>query len=955
MASRDTGDRAVSTAFFNPPRRSRRFATLTLWCVLAGLVAAVAGAQPRSGLRGTVTNADGSSLERVHIVIESTSATFETHSDAKGRFSFPALDPGTYRLKAHVDGYSGADSPLTVRFGRLTQVRVQLAEAVEEVLVVATEPATAAPDPTPSVHSQVERVAADRDPFTAASAPGVRAEERSAGSTALVTLGSRGDSTYTIDGLESDTAPGAVAPSGRLEVVRTGADALTSSSGVVINLTTPEGGPRHRADIEASASESSWLGPRRVDDIDLGDGGLDPTAPSRVDSTRSWGFDAGASLFDDRLWVWGAYLRRELRGQAAGGLEQTGDLDYGAVRLTGSLTPSTQLNLGGHRSERRHTGVGAAPDRDAGATQVDFSPSTWLKLEGSHQFDARTLLTLQAGHTDDAVSLVPLGGDEIELGADGIWRGGWLERQESVDADHLRLDIARAYTAGRGDHELRLGASRRAAESRRLESWGDAGLLLLAGENYGTPYDLIRLRRPANLDLERDLDAAWFQDRITFAGTSDWTLELGLRYERQAGLALGGDAESHPLFPELLPGVASAAEQSVEFADLLPRFGAAWTPGGAWSPTVRFGWSRFAGRLHDDLLERVSPLSGAEVLLGFTDVNADRRFGAGEPFVVLDRQGFDRFDRTAAGEAPAPDLESELTDEWRLGFEARPAAAWELRLDFVRREISRVFDARRLLRDADGTVRVAQVADYRFDALYSGLLPDGTPYAVPVYTLADGLELTGASLIQNGQRRQIYDEVTFGFSRRLSRGFMVRGHATWSDWSWRISNLFTAFDDPTNTALGDVDGVDDDGAVVAGRGSDDRWANSRWSFDVLALAQIAPNSQWGFDLSAHVHGREGYPIPYSLSVLAGDRLREVQATPDVDSYRLEDVITLDLRLEKTFSFGASEATVALDFLNVLDEGYVLERESRLSSPLAGSARATLSPRTVQIGARWSWR
>ncbi|MEO1366720.1 MAG: hypothetical protein AAFX50_06055 [Acidobacteriota bacterium] len=84
-------------------------------------------------------------------------------------------------------------------------------------------------------------------------------------------------------------------------------------------------------------------------------------------------------------------------------------------------------------------------------------------------------------------------------------------------------------------------------------------------------------------------------------------------------------------------------------------------------------------------------------------------------------------------------------------------------------------------------------------------------------------------------------------------------------------------------------------------------------------------------------------------------MREVQATADVDSYRLDDVITLDLRLEKTLSLGASEATLALDFLNVLDEGLVLERETRLSSPLAGSPRATLSPRTVQAGIRWSWR
>ena len=965
MAPRDNNGASISP----PARRTPRMwlGTLGPWTGLAlaallisCLIAPGAVAQPRGGLLGLVVDTEGLELAEVEIKLEGSDRSFETTTDERGRFSFGRLRPGSYRLTVKGDGFSKAHkAPLTVRAGRPTSVRVELAETVDDVLIVATEPAITRPEPTPQtmLGGDVERITANRDPFSSlARVPGVQVVGSGADE-AVVSPGSgTGESIFYVDGLEGDATPAVLPSSSRLQWIDSSADALSSASGTIINLTTPDGGPKRRADVELSHADGSWLDESRFDEITLGTGGLgsDALSPGRIDTITSLGLDAGGSLFDDRLWLWGAFNRRELDGQAFGGGRQSSDLEHGAVRLSGALGRSNSLSLSAHRTERRHDGVGAGADRGDGATQTDYSPSTWLKLEDSHQFGADWLLTLHLGLTEDALSLEPLGDGDITLNANGVWQGSWRERREQVDASTVHADLSWSHRAGRADHELRFGFNHRASESAYLETWGEQNVLVLAGENYGTPYDLVRLFRPADLQLERDTDAFWLQDRVTFSGATDWTFDLGLRLENQSGEALAGASAAHPLFPDLLPGAEQTVTEPVAFDDLLPRFSAAWTPGGSWSPTVRFGWSRFAGRLRDDLLERISPLAGAELMLGFDDLDENQRFDSGEPFRIVERQGFDAFDASAAGEAPAPGLRSELTDEWRFGLEARPAPAIELRLDVVRREISRVFDSRRLVRTADGTVRLATVSDYRFDALYSGFLPDGAAYSVPVYSLIDGLELTGASLIENGQRRQIYDAVTFSVTRRLSRGFMLRAHATWSDWSWQIPGTYGAFDDPTNTALGDLDGVDDNGAVVTGRGAEDRWVNSRWSFDVLALLQVAPNSPWGFDVSAHVHGREGYPIPYSLSVISNDRLREVQATPEVDTYRLEDVITLDLRLEKTLPLGASDMTLALDILNVLDEGNVLERESRLSSPLAGQARATVSPRVVQLGVRWAW-
>ncbi|MEM6796111.1 MAG: carboxypeptidase regulatory-like domain-containing protein [Acidobacteriota bacterium] len=941
-------------------------ATLLMACVSTSGAVAEGG-----GVLGTVTDAEGRQLEDVSIAVEGPQGALETKTDESGRFRFLKLRPGNYRLKVHFEGFSEPKySALTVRLGRLTTVKVQLAAAIEEILIVATErpsvsgPATAPGGAGSLDGAELDRIGHLRDPFR--SIPGVTGGSEGA---------ARGDAARSE--AEDDSSDSSLATrAGRaaskrpanldLKPRRASAGSARTSgnnffssapSGVgPIRLVTSRPGASRRADADLQLADRSWQSSSsRVDGFDVVDGDSPPgLAAGRVESVTAWGLDGAAGLWGDRLWMWGGFQHRDSSGTALGGAAQSERLQHGALKLNGQLGRSSSVVVSGQRTERRHAGVGAAPDRGEGSTQVDSSPSRWLALEGTHLFTSAggdLQVSARAFSARNAISLVPEGGGgDILLDSGGVWRGGWLERHSEIDGEGAQAELSWAFDVPRGQHEVTAGWQQRETERRQQERWGEGNVVFLAGENYGTPFDLVRLHRSGDLNLGREATALWVQDSVTLSGVGEWSFNIGLRYDYQSGETLGGSAASNPLLPELLPQITDPGGRAADFKDLLPRLSAAWTPGDRRKTTVHMGVSRFASRLQDSLLERVSPLAGSEIVLGFNDVDRNRRFDGSEPFIVLDRLGESFFE----GFSSDRDLESELTDELRLGLSFQPAYATEVRVDWVRRETSRIFDSLRLVSDG-GTVRVAQVNDYRLDTLYSGLLPDGTPYTAPVYTLRDGLQFTGGSLIRNGDREQTYESVRVGFTRRLTRGFMLRASATWNDWRWRVGGVYSAFDDPTDTALGDLDGVDNDGAVVARSAADDRWVDGRWSFDVVGVVQVARNRPWGFDLSAHVHGRDGYPIPYSLTVASADRLREVQVTSEADSYRLEDVFTVDLRVEKALSIGALETVLSLDVLNALDEGFILERQTRLSSPVTGSALASLSPRVVQLGVRVAWR
>ena len=84
------------------------------------LVGAPAFAQLQSGsLYGTVVDDQGAPLPGVTVTVGGQGAPIVQVTDAQGRFRFPTLSPGSYRLDAQLEGFSSEFIGTLAREGKI--------------------------------------------------------------------------------------------------------------------------------------------------------------------------------------------------------------------------------------------------------------------------------------------------------------------------------------------------------------------------------------------------------------------------------------------------------------------------------------------------------------------------------------------------------------------------------------------------------------------------------------------------------------------------------------------------------------------------------------------------------------------------------------------------------------------------------------------------------------------
>ncbi len=956
-------------------QRSQILCWLSLGWLLWSVATPCAAGFETGELLGTIVDAEGQALSQVEVTLAGAGSPQVLLSDTHGRFRFGDLPPGNYALQAIREGYTKAlYKPVNIRLGRATSVKVQLSSLPDETIVVTSEPPEIAlGDPSAPLRlavSEVDSIPLGNDPWRVLTqAPGVLVARQTVGQEATLTVAGPGadlrQNAVAIDGVVvTDSTP--LAPSQlyplqemtALEVVG-GSDVRKAESGALINLVTRADRRERRGAISTHFADQDW---QATPGIPVGDD-LSEQQPNRVRKIFEFGGDLGGQVVRDHLWLWGAYGQQEVRREALGGLAEDLSLEHLAGNLQAQLGQNS-LALSAYSGDREQSGREAGPDRTAESTLREVEPHRFLKLDDTFLVASAWLLTGRYYQLDYQAWRSPLGGldQDIVLGEDGIWRGSYGVFHSGCSSTVTDLETSTLQRFGRVEHELLLGVNRRTANTSSAERWGSSSLLYLAGENFGTPFDLIRIVRPSNWQVEQSFFALWLQDSLRF---DRLTLDLGFRYENQHGRNLGGEVEANPVFPDLLPALHyEGGSGGFAWNTLSPRLGLAYSWGDSQRTVLRASYASFVSRLIPELISRVSPLAPSAVTLGFTDLDGNSRIDDEDPVHVVDHQGVDlsppNSSRTVSSNLTDPVLDPEHTDELRVGLERQLGSNMELRLEVVSRQLSDVMELRRLVRDESGTVRVARARDYALDSIYTGFLPDGQPFATPVYSLKPGITATGGNLLANGDRSQRYQAVILGFERRLSNRAMLRSHVTWSDWRWHLGSDFRQFDDPTDGALqgspdAGVNLADNNGDIVAAQADGENrrlFLNSRWSFNLYGLYQVAPNHPWGFQCALNLSGRQGYPVPYSIVATAADRsLRQVQVTPKSDAFRLEDVYTVDLRLEKDVRLGPLRATLSLDGFNLLNAGYVLEREPQLNSPQANAARQTLSPRVFRLGVR----
>jgi hypothetical protein len=954
-------------------------------------------AQLQSGnLFGTVNDPDGSPLPGVTVTLTGAGAPQIQVTDEQGRFRFPGLPPGSFSVEAQLEGFGAVrQDNVVVNIGRNTDISLAMRAEVTDVINVLAEQPAMLDTRRISVgntvsETELEQIPTARDPWAVLqSTPGVLTDRINVGGnesgqqSQYVGPGSGGDqAVWSVDGVViTDMAALGSSPGyfdfdafEEMQVTTGGSDASIATGGVVLNMVTKRGTNEWRGSGRYFRANKNWQSDLSFDESDLGqagpwNGNRAQTAfnqGNRIDQVTDWGAELGGPVVVDRLWVWGSYARPEINLRTINNFKDETTLESYNAKLNGQVTASNSATGFLFNSEKQKIGRNAGPSRPQETTwdQSNFgdSPTTW-KIEDTQIVGSTFYVTGLYSIVNGGFQLVPEGGNAVPfLDEDNIWHNNFFLVQTDRPQRQARADGSNFFQTGTLSHELRYGAGYRVAEQTSLSrtpggGWEAAGTLLLA--------------RDGIVDVEGRYTQFYAQDTIALGNV---TANIGLRYDRQGGRINDIVVQANPVFPELLPETQfQGRDAGFTWNTLAPRLGLTWALGPQRSTLLRASYSRFADQLGTGQVGWLNPL-GAQQYRYFATTNAggptldpgELGEELGSPSGNINALTLGALQSNALD----PNLEAPVTDELLLGVEHALLPELVVGLHATFRRSTNLLESELLVFDSDdpfaaenlGSVgRPHQRSDYVPATPATGTLPNGQTFSLPYFELRPGVSTRNGFLLENGDRAQDFRGASLTLDKRLSNRWMMRGNVSWQDWTWDIPN--SENEDPTESVAG---GVTDGSQVLQGSGAvsgskGNVFINSKWSYSLNGMYQIAPDRPWGFNVAANLTGRQGYPIRYGRRIFRQTIADTpglgivIPTTSDVDTFRYPDIHVVDFRLAKDFTFSDFGFTLSADVFNALNQSYVLQRQGVLGGGTGNYVQEILSPRIFRLGARLSFR
>ena len=373
--------------------------TVGLLALALLLGAGGAFAQLQAGnLYGTVADEEGSALPGVTVTLTGGGAAQVQVTDTQGRFRFLGLSPGTYSLKADLEGFSTVEYPsITINVGRNTEIELALASAVEDVITVTAE--------SPLLDSrristgatvsqtELEKIPTARDPWAILqSTPGVLTDRINVGGnesgqqSQYVGPGSGGDQAiWAIDGMViTDMAATGSSPGyydfdsfEEMQITTGGSDATIATGGVVMNMVTKRGTNEWRGSGRYMVMDEDWQSdPDVADELGRdfdGAGGAAAQADfaqgNRIISVEDYGVELGGPIVRDRLWIWGAYAKPQIDLRTAPGpgfpegAPDFTELETANLKLNAQIAAANSATLFAFQSDKVKIGRNAGPTR----------------------------------------------------------------------------------------------------------------------------------------------------------------------------------------------------------------------------------------------------------------------------------------------------------------------------------------------------------------------------------------------------------------------------------------------------------------------------------------------------------------------------------------------------------------------------------------------------------------
>jgi hypothetical protein len=973
--------------------------------VLLLVLAMPALAQVQSGnVYGTILSAgDNSPLPGVTVTLTGAGAPQVQATDGQGTFRFLGLSPGSYAVRAELEGFSPLEQPdIAVNIGRSTTLEMKLQPPVHETVVVSADHIEVplldrkktGPGQTVTL-ADLAKIPSARDPWAVLqSTPGVLTDRINVGGnesgqqSLYAGPGSTCDqAVWSMDGMViTDMSALGSSPTyydfdsfEEMQVTTGGSDAATASGGVILNMVTKRGTNQWRGSGRYYVDDKSTQGKLSLSRSDLGQAGpwnnghaqTTFKQGNRIDKNQEMGAELGGPIVRDRLWAWGSYSRQNIDLLTISDFSDKTTLRNWNGKLNGQITPTNSATAFAFNGEKVKSGRNAGPLRPQETTwnQSGFGPTpTGYKAEDTQILGNDFYVTGMYSVVNGGFQLAPQGGAALAYrDTNQVWHNSYLLNQIQRPQKQAKLDASNFFNSGALSHELKYGAAYRTAEQSSVLTWPGGGLELALGG--GT--DLLILARESHPKIEANYGSAYLQD--TFSA-GNLTANAGLRYDRQGGRNLASTAAANPVLPDLLPAAHYAGQDAgFTWKTFTPRLGMTYSLGAEKKTLLRASYSRFADQLGTATTGFLNPLAGTSYRYFLTSNNGGPTLNPGDlsPEIAPPSGNVNPFTlQPLQSNAVNPRLNAPLTDELLLGAEHALLPDFVVGLNLSYRKTHNILEAERLVFDTDnpyapaylGSVgREHQRGDYVEADPITVTAPDGHTYTVHYFELRPGVSTRNGFLLRNGDRSQEFKGASLTFDKRLSNRWMMRGNVSWQDWKWQIPDRENQ--DPTDTIGG---GIVDGTQVLQGAGTasgpkGNVFINSKWSYSLNGLYQIAPDHPWGFNLAANLTGRQGYPVRYVARVNRatiadnGGSGIDIPVDASPDTFRYPDIHVVDLRAEKELHFSDVGLTVGVDVFNALNESYVLQRQGVLGRSNSDHVLEVLSPRVFRLGARLSFR
>ena len=899
-------------------------------------------------------------------------------TDAMGEVHFLNLAPGTYTVTAKLSGFSDyLNKNVVVGTGASVPLRVGLAVAgvATQVTVTGETPVVDTKKMTTATNVSIEElqnIPSSRDPWVVLqTVPGVIVDRVNVGgaesgqqSNYQAKGAGGGENTWNMDGIAiTDMAALGSTPTyydfdmfQEMQVTTGGASVQSATPGVQLNMVLKSGTNTPHGNTRIYFENEDLQSNNMPSDLAATIGGKSGKG-NRMHQYKDYGFDLGGPILKDRLWAWGAMGKTHVDLITLSGAHDRTELQDNSFKATGQVANGIRANFTYFRGNKEKFGRGASPTRAPEATFDQTGPTDMFKGEANFVVGNNLFIAAKAAHVSGGFSLTAEGGHDKQQYIDdsGVTRG----TADTYATNRPQNTVAIDGNTFKGRHELKFGFGWRKAVVDSTDTYPGNGTI---SQHIGYPDMLVTIKRDWAARTDGVYSNAYVGDTWTMNRA---TVNLGLRWDRQAGSLGAGSVPASPVLPDLLPAVtASPVKNAIVYNSVTPRVGLTYALDDNRKTIARASYAAFASQLGAATAGVISTIQYTGIYYYAVDLNGDKVAQTNEILFNLGNQGYYGFDPTDPTRLTTVNqigsYKTPITHEVLAGIDHELMTNFGVSGTFTWRHFQNINWNSLIGVDASDYTQAGTCSSTSGVCASLAQNPVGA-FNVPFYALNPGAVPPGGGT--SFERRQGYHQRYLGFElsaiKRMSNRWMARFGFSTNDHREYFDGP-QALDDPTPRRVsGSLLTINKDGGLVVTATSG---SGKSGIFMVLPKYQVVANGMfqapWGINLGANWLLRQGYGMPYFRSqVTTGDPLanrKSVVLVNDVGDFRLPKVSSFDARVEKAIKLQRATIAVDLDMFNLFNNATVLGRQYDLRVTTANKVLEIMNPRILRLGARFTF-